>query len=117
MYPVILQDRIAVQGNNTRTEERFGEIDYAETVIRIARYASIWQRWESLMHEALHGMDAETDTKLTEKQVSLLGSLLTSFLLDNGFLTVEPFDDVEEAERQDSIAKHLEREGKIYVRE
>lgn len=109
-------DRIESKSDG-KTIERFGEIDYATATIRIARYASIEQRWETWLHEVLHGLSEESDARLTEKQVARLAPMLLLMLVDNGFVEIEPLDALEEEARYDSIECREARYERTAVRE
>jgi hypothetical protein len=65
------------------TQRSSGECDDGDKVIRIYGKQSALEIFKTLIHEALHALDAEYNIRLTHKQVYALEEALSDFLIQN----------------------------------
>ena len=86
--------------------ERAGEICYLSNEIRLIDSLSAEGRWLTLIHESLHGLSygLPIEQHLTEEQVTVLAPWLYQFMVDNGFLKVEPLTEYAERARMQRLA-------------
>lgn len=64
-------------------EPRKGEIDFYDRVIRIDKGMSELDKIETLIHEAIHGLDEFMQIGLDEEHVKKIGHGLAMLLRDN----------------------------------
>ena len=104
-FDVVMCDRISAPRGDNAYGHRFGEIDFAHLEIRICAVSKASQRWETLLHEVLHGFSSEVPDglELTEDQIVAISPYLMSFLLDNGFLEIEELTEYEERVREHAL--------------
>jgi hypothetical protein len=64
-------------------EDSYGEHSYAKQEIRLRDEQSFEPARDTLLHEALHGVDEQMSIGLSEKQVRMLGSGVLALMRDN----------------------------------
>ena len=78
----ILSKRFTVKWQ-TVTGKDFGSCDSVKCEIKIDPKAHLDQQKDTLLHECLHAIDHEMDTKMSERQVRLTATGLLPFLRAN----------------------------------
>ncbi len=73
---------------NEKGQELYGQISYAEQVIRLSQVGSIERQESSLLHEIIHGVLDQTGhaDEVEEEIVETLGIGLYEVLKENGLL-------------------------------
>lgn len=64
-------------------EESYGEHDYATQEIRSQQDQGFEPARDTVLHEALHGVDEQMDIGLKERQVRKLGTGILALMRDN----------------------------------
>lgn len=65
----------------------YGECRSHECLIKVSTEQAEIQQRDALLHEIVHAVDFEMDTKLTERAVRLIATGLLNMLRDNPLIT------------------------------
>lgn len=79
----VLGKTVRVELEMVKGDKDMGECKHAEALLRVSPKQSEDMRRDTLLHELLHFLDTEMDTKLTERMVRLNATALLSALRDN----------------------------------
>lgn len=65
----------------------YGECRSHECIIKVSNEQAEIQKRDALLHEIVHGLDFELDTKLSERATRLIATGLLNMLRDNPAVT------------------------------
>lgn len=81
-YDVDLNNTVELDG-----VPHFGKIDFRNHTISIWSGLPPQRQFVTLLHEALHAIEADRNLELEEHEVDALAKGLSAFLVDNGFIS------------------------------
>lgn len=103
-YQIVWYDELE-QIDDGKVFQRYGECVPQLGEIHLWRGMPVDMAWRVLLHEVLHAMAHEAAVDMEEAIPQHIDSVFLGFLLDNGFLTMDPFPDRDERARAKVAAK------------
>jgi hypothetical protein len=79
----VLSKRFVVAWRSPAGGKDFGDCDSSKCLIQVCPKQHAEQQKDTLLHECVHALDHELDTKMSERQVRLISTGLLHFLRHN----------------------------------